>query len=100
MFKALSKARSRNVLEDVLQSRLDEMNADKSFLLNGLSVAIEDYRKQFNSDSTSEEVIKNENWEIIEYQNLIQQAQSIRAWKQCLLLSTLPFVLIGSFRGP
>ena len=55
MFIALSKARSRNVLEDALQIRLDEMNADKSFLLNGLSVAIEDYRKQFNSDSTSEE---------------------------------------------
>ena len=67
-----------------------------SFLLNGLSVAIEDYRKQFNCDSTSEEAIKNENWEIIEYQNLIQQAQSIPAWKQCLLLSTLPFVIILS----
>lgn len=76
MFIALSKARSRNVLEDALQIRLDEMNADKSFLLNGLSVAIEDYRKQFNSDSTSEEALKNANWEVTEYQNLIQQAQS------------------------
>ena len=75
VFKALSKAESRNVLEDTLRSRLDELNADKNFLLNGLGVAIEDYRKKFNSNSTSEEALKNANWEVVEYQTLIQQAQ-------------------------
>ena len=77
VFKALSKAESRNVLEDTLRSRLDELNADKNFLLNGLGVAIEDYRKKFNSNSTSEEALKNANWKVVEYQTLIQQAQSI-----------------------
>jgi len=95
VFIALSKARSRNVLEDALQIKLDEMNADKSFLLNGLSVAIEDYRKQFNSDSTSEEALKNANWEVTEYQNLIQQAQSIPATLETVLATLNPAICIN-----
>lgn len=69
VFKVLSKAESRNVLEDTLWRRLDELNTDKNFLLNGLSVAVEDYSKKFNNNSTSEEALKNANWE---YQTLIQ----------------------------
>jgi len=95
VFIALLKARSRNVLEDALQIRLDEMNADKSFLLNGLSVAVEDYRKQFNSDSTSEKALKNANWEVTEYQNLIQQAQSIPATLETVLATLNPAICIN-----
>ena len=65
VFKVLSKAESRNVLEDTLRRRLDELNADKDFLLNGLTVAIEGYRKKFNNNSTSEEALKNANWEVV-----------------------------------
>lgn len=90
MFKVLSKSGSRNVLEDTLWGRLDELNADKDFLLNGLSVAIEDYRKKFNNTNTSEEALKNANWEVVEYQTLIQQAQSILATLETVLATLNP----------
>ena len=90
VFKVLSKSGSRNVLEDTLWGRLDELNADKEFLLNGLSIAIEDYRKKFNSTNTSEEALKNANWEVVEYQTLIQQAQSILATLETVLATLNP----------
>ena len=90
VFKVLSKAESRNVLEDTLRRRLDELNADKNFLLNGLGVAIEDYRKKFNNNSTSEEALKNANWEVVEYQTLIQQAQSILTTLETILATLNP----------
>lgn len=87
VFKVLSKAESRNVLEDTLRRRLDELNTDKNFLLNGLSVAVEDYSKKFNNNSTSEEALKNANWE---YQTLIQQAQSILSTLETVLATLNP----------
>lgn len=90
VFKVLSKAESRNVLEDTLRRRLDELNVDKTVLLNGLSVAIEDYRKKFNNNSTSEEALKNANWEVVEYQTLIQQAQSILSTLETVLATLNP----------
>lgn len=87
VFKVLSKAESRNVLEDTLWRRLDELNTDKNFLLNGLSVAVEDYSKKFNNNSTSEEALKNANWE---YQTLIQQAQSILSTLETVLATLNP----------
>ena len=95
VFKVLSKAESRNVLEDTLRRRLDELNADKDFLLNGLTVAIEDYRKKFNNNSTSEEALKNANWEVVEYQTLIQQAQSILATLETVLATLNPATCIN-----
>ena len=80
-----SKAAKRNVLEDTLWRRLDELNAHKDFLCNGLSVAIEDYRKKFNNNCTSEEALKDANWEFLKYQSLIEQDQ--------LILTTLETVL-------
>lgn len=67
MFKVLLKLGSRNVLEDILWGWLDELNVDKEFLLNGFSVVIEDYRKKFNNINILEEVLKNVNWEVVEY---------------------------------
>ena len=90
VFKVLSNVESRNVLEDTQRRRLDELNADRDFLLNGLSVAIEDYRKKFNNSSTSEEALKNANWEVVEYQTLIQQAQSILSTLETVLATLNP----------
>ena len=90
VFKALSKAESINVLEDTLRRRLDELIADKNFLINGLNGAIEDYRKKFNNNSTSEEALKNANWEVVEYQTLSQQAQSIIATLETVLATLNP----------
>lgn len=67
VFKVLLKLGSRNVLEDILWGWLDELNVDKEFLLNGFSVVIEDYRKKFNNINILEEVLKNVNWEVVEY---------------------------------
>lgn len=90
VLKALPKAESRSALEDSLRDRLDELQADKTFLHNGLAVAIKDYQKKFNKATTSEEALKNANWEVVEYQTLLQQAQSILATLETVLATLNP----------
>ena len=46
VFEVLPKAESSSVLEDALRNILDELDADKNFVLDGLSVAFDDYRKK------------------------------------------------------
>lgn len=46
--------------------------------------------KKFNNTNTSEEALKNANWEVVEYQTLIQQAQSILATLETVLATLNP----------
>ena len=73
-FKQMEKARERRELEETLQKRLDELQVDRDFLVAGLNNAVEDYRKKYNNNSTSEQSLKNANWEVVEHQTLLQQA--------------------------
>lgn len=76
-FKLMQKARERRESEEALQKRLDELEVDRDFLVAGLNNAVEDYRKKYNNNSTSEQSLKNANWEVVEHQTLLQQAQSL-----------------------
>lgn len=90
MLKVLPKAENRTLLEAALRSRLDEFHADKNFLLKGLNDAIEDYRKKYNKTNTSEEALRNANWEVVEFETLAQQAQSIVTTLETLLATLNP----------
>lgn len=76
-FKLMQKARERRDTEEALQKRLDELEVDRDFLVAGLNNAVEDYRKKYNNNSTSEQSLKNANWEVVVHQTLLQQAQSL-----------------------
>ena len=75
LFKLREKARERRGLEEALQKHLDELQVDRDFLVAWLNTAVEDYRKKYNNNSTSEQPLKNANWEVVEHQTLLQQAQ-------------------------
>lgn len=48
------------------------------FLDTGFNDAIEVYRKKYNNLSTPEESLKNANWDVVEFQTLLQQAQNLK----------------------
>ena len=89
-FKLMEKARERRELEETLQKRLDELQVDRDFLVAGLNNAVEDYRKKYNNNSTSEQSLKNANWEVVEHQTLLQQAQSLSTTLETVLASLNP----------
>ena len=43
-----------------------------------LKLAVQDYQKKFDNRSTPEENLKSANWNFVEYQTLLQQAQEIK----------------------
>ena len=48
------------------------------FLDSGFQEAVEEYKKKFNSATTPEETLKNANWNVVEFQTLLQQSQRLR----------------------
>ena len=48
------------------------------FLESGFKEAVEEYRKKFTNPSTAEETLKNANWNVVEFQTLLQQAQLLK----------------------
>lgn len=62
-------------LELGLRSWLDQLDEDVVFLDDGFKEAVAEYQKKFNNPSTGEESLKNSNWNVVEFQTLLQQAQ-------------------------
>lgn len=62
-------------LELELRSWLDQLHEDVLFLDDGFKEAVEQYCKKFSNPSTAEEALKSANWNVIEFQSLLQQAQ-------------------------
>lgn len=61
-----------------LRKCVDSLEDDISFLDDGFQLAVEDYRKKFENRSTPEENLKNANWNVVEFQTLLQQAQFLK----------------------
>lgn len=68
----------RRELEVGLKKWIDELDEDVLFLDTGFNDAIEVYRKKYNNLSTPEESLKNANWDVVEFQTLLQQAQNLK----------------------
>ena len=69
---------NRQNLEAELRKCVDSLDDDIPFLEEGFRLAVEDYRKKFDKRSTSEENLKNANWNVVEFQTLLQQAQELK----------------------
>jgi len=69
---------NRNSLEVELRKCVDSFDSDIPFLDEGFRLAVDDYRKKFDSRSTSDENLKNANWNVVEFQTLLQQAQQLK----------------------
>ena len=54
------------------------LDEDIPFLDEGFKLAVEDYRKKFDNRTTPEENLKNANWNVVEFQTLLQQAQLLK----------------------
>ena len=65
-------------LETGLRWWTDELDRDVEFLESGFKEAVEEYRKKFSNPSTAEETLKNANWNVVEFQTLLQQAQLLK----------------------
>ena len=73
----IARIDNRDGLQLELQKCVDSLEDDISFLDDGFQLAVEDYRK-FENQSTPEENLKNANWNVVEFQTLLQQAQFLK----------------------
>lgn len=78
LVNGLSSSANCADLELGLRTCLDQLEEDIQFLDEGFKNAVEEYRKKYNNPSTAEEALKNSNWNVIEFQTLLQQAQLLR----------------------
>ena len=69
---------NRGGIELELPKCVDSLEDDISFLNHGFQLAVEDYRKKFENRSMPEENLKNANWNVVEFQTLLQQAQFLK----------------------
>lgn len=65
-------------LELGLRTCLDQLGEDILFLDDGFKNAVEQYRKKYTNPSTAEEALKSSNWNLIEFQTLLQQTQLLK----------------------
>ena len=89
-FKRMQKARGRRELEEALRKWVDELEADRDFLLTGLNDSLALYRRKYNNNSTCEQALKNANWEVVEHQTLLHQVQNLSATLESVLASLNP----------
>ena len=65
---------SREDLVSALGNLVDALDEDVKFLDDGLHEAVKTFRVKFNNPSTSVETLKGHNWDIVEFQTLLEQA--------------------------
>lgn len=54
---------------------------------------MEEYRKKFANSSTAEEALKSANWNVVEFQPLLQQAQMMTQAYEAELVNLNPTVV-------
>ena len=74
--KAENLRKERVFLETRLRALVTAVESDITFLTHGLTAAEQEYEKKFNAPNTSEELLKTLCWERVEFNTLLQQAQS------------------------
>ena len=74
-----------------LKQWIDGLDRDVDFLDSGFKKAVEEYRKKFTNPSTEEETLANANWNLVEFQTLLQQAQLLKQVYETELSQLNPF---------
>ena len=93
----ITSVNDRDSLELELLRFISNLDEDIPFLDEGFQLAVENYRKKFDNRSTPEEALKNANWNVVEFQTLLQQAQMLKiAYEEQLsCLNPAVFVPLG-----
>ena len=63
--------------EEILSRLIDDLTSDIPFLNSGLRNATELYQKKFSNPATPSETLKQLNWEVVEFNLLLGQAQQL-----------------------
>lgn len=84
----LSKQNKEQLVED-LEIVIERLEDDKTFLGNGFAEAKRKYAAKFNAPNTPQETLKSLNWEIVEFQVLLQQCQILVAKLKDLLANNI-----------
>ena len=67
---------ARDLLETKIRPLVDSLEADQTFLADGLKEADLAFQKKFNSPNASQKLLKSLCWERVEYNTLLQQPQA------------------------
>ena len=65
-------------LIQTLTKVIDQLDEDTLFLDSGFKEASEHFEKKFRQGNCPEETLKEANWEVIEFQTLLQQSQELK----------------------
>lgn len=71
------KSRNATVVKEVLPRVLDAFTEDINFLSEGFQVASNHFEKKTKQANCPEETLKDANWEVVEFQTLLQQSQEL-----------------------
>ena len=80
-----SMGRDCNAIEQRIRSAADSLVQDVVFLTEGLKKADEMYQAKFNSPNSSQSLLMSLCWETVEYNTLLQEAQTLNSSLEDLL---------------
>ena len=75
-FKEAPKAADRHTLQQSLTKVLESIEDDITFLTEGLEKAAKLFQEKMRKATTSEETLRCLNWEVVEYQVLLEQSNN------------------------
>lgn len=93
LLNGLSSYNSGRELEVGLQQWIDRLEEDVIFLDSGYKEAVAVYTKKYNNPSTADEALKNANWDVVEYQTVLQQSQTLKQAYEAELSHLNPAVM-------
>ena len=90
-----------------LRSWMHQLDDDVEFLDEGFNTAVENYPKKYNNPSTADESLKSANWNVVDFQTLLQQVQLLKQAYETELINLNPPIVSpavmrrvkGSLRG-
>lgn len=75
-FKEAPKAADRHTLQQSLTKVLESIEDDITFLTEGLEKVAKLFQEKMRKATTSEETLRCLNWEVVEYQVLLEQSNN------------------------
>ena len=58
---------------------IESISDDVTFLSKGITVAVKKYKEKYSAANTPVTTLKDCNWDVVEYQTLLEDAQAIRS---------------------
>lgn len=74
----LKQTTMRNVNPSSISEVINDLKEDAAFLSSGLEKARRKYKEKYEKRNTPEELLKCLSWEVVEYHNLLAQAQELQ----------------------